>query len=258
MSLVADQISLSLSGSEQLLHSVSLEVSPAELVVLIGPNGAGKSSLMKTMAGVVPPDDGRLQLDKVNFADVKPAERARRLAYLPQKLELAWPNKVRDVVALGRYAYGASPGRLTGDDRLYVEEALSVCDLTQFADRRADTLSGGEVSRMHFARILAGQPQYILADEPVAALDPRQQFRIMELILSFVKAGGGALIVLHDLQLAARYADKLVWLDKGRVVSTGKVADTMTAERISSVYGVEANIEHAEQGLKVSFVGPTS
>jgi iron complex transport system ATP-binding protein len=170
-------------------------------------------------------------------------ERARTVAYLPQQRPLAWPNAVRDVVALGRFAYGAAPGRLSREDAEAVDRAVALCDLSAFVSRAADTLSGGELARMHCARAFAAETPLLIADEPVAALDPRHQFRIMDIIRSYVERGGGALVVLHDMSLAARYATRLIWMKDGRIVANGTPAETLTPERLADIYGVQARID---------------
>ncbi|MBN2971817.1 ABC transporter ATP-binding protein [Roseomonas aeriglobus] len=223
------------------IADAGLSVAPGELVVLLGPNGAGKTTLLQLLLGLAVPDAGTAEIDGRPAAAIAPIERARRISYLPQARPIAWPACVRDIVALGRFAYGAS-GRLRGQDAAAVDRALTACDLTAFAGRRADTLSGGEAARMHLARALAAEAPVIVADEPVASLDPRHQHRVLALLAQFVADGGGALVVLHDLDLAARYADRLVWMADGRIVADGPVAETMTEERVAAVYGVRARM----------------
>ncbi|MEL7488835.1 MAG: ABC transporter ATP-binding protein, partial [Pseudomonadota bacterium] len=170
----------------------------------------------------------------------------------PQIRPLAWPNTVRDVVALGRYAHGAALGRLGGADADAVNRAIAACNLGALAGRRADTLSGGELARMHCARAFAAEAPLLVADEPTAALDPRHQFRILDLIADFVARGGGALVVLHDVEMAARYASRLIWMKDGRIIADGAPASTLNAERMETVYGVRAQID----GVNVRMKGP--
>lgn len=229
------------AGGAILVADAELTVSPGELVVLLGPNGAGKTSLLRAALGLTP-SGGTATLNSEAVASMTPAARARALSYLPQMRPLAWPARVRDVVALGRFAHGVTLGRLSPRDAEAVEEALVRCDLIPLADRATDTLSGGELARVHLARALATEAPLIVADEPVAALDPRHQHRVMGLLRNFVGGGGGALAVLHDLALAAAYADRLVWMKDGRVVADGPVRETMTVARIAQVYGVRARI----------------
>ncbi len=246
---VADA-TLSICGAP-LLERASLSLSPGELVVLLGPNGAGKTSLLRVALGLARADSGSALLGDRPPASLSPENRARAVTYLPQMRELAWPITVRDVVALGRYAFGASPARLGDADAQAVARAIDACDLSQLANRATDTLSGGELARVHIARALASGAPMMVADEPVASLDPRHQHNVMRLIRTFVDSGGGALVVLHDLDLAALYADRLVWMSAGRTLADGSVADTMTAERIAQVYAVGATVTRQDGVTRV-------
>lgn len=239
------------SDGATLVDQASLTVRSGELAVLLGPNGAGKTSLMRVAAGVEPASAGTVLLDGRDIAAMSPSDRARLAAYLPQTRPLAWPCLVRDVVALGRFAHGAALGRPAPEDRRAIEAAIGKCQLTDFAHRRTDTLSGGELARVHLARAFAAEAPLLLADEPVAALDPRHQFQIMELMRAYVAEGGGALIVLHDLSLAARFADRLIWMKDGRILADGPPAETLTPERLADIYGVKASID----GLSIEVDG---
>lgn len=241
MSLTVTDASLSVRGAA-LLHRASLSLAPGELVVLLGPNGAGKTSLLRVALGLAHADSGTATLGNQPAKSLSAQDRARAVTYLPQMRALAWPIRVRDVVALGRFAYGAAPSRMGEADRLAVEGAMDACDLGGLADRATDTLSGGELARVHIARALASAAPLMVADEPVASLDPKHQHQVMRLIRSYVDRGGGALVVLHDLDLAALYADRLVWMAGGQTVAEGSVADTMTAALIERIYGVNATI----------------
>lgn len=234
-----------------LLDRASLLLEPGELVVLLGPNGAGKTSLIRVALGLVRPDGGSAAIAGADPAAMTAGERARAVTYLPQIRDLAWPVRVRDVVALGRFAYGAAPARLGEADNLAVAHAIAACDLCDLADRATDTLSGGELARVHIARALASQAPLIVADEPVASLDPRHQHQVMRLIRGFVDRGGGALVVLHDLDLAALYADRLVWMSEGRTLVDGSVAGTMTPHWIEAVYGIQATVTQAGGATRV-------
>ena len=225
-----------------LVRAASFTLNPGELVVVLGPNGAGKTSLLRGVLGLVPASDGQAMLGSKTISDLPPAERARAISYLPQARPLAWPNRVHDVVALGRFAHGGALGRLGPIDREAVDRAIAACDLTHLQDRRTDTLSGGELARVHCARAFATEAPLLIADEPVAALDPRHRFRIMDLVRKFVDQGGGALVVLHDIPLAARYGDRLIWMQDGAIIADGPVAETLTPERLMAIYGVRARI----------------
>lgn len=225
-----------------LVNAANFSLRSGELVCLLGPNGAGKTSLLRTVLGLESATAGAASVDGVNCANLSAMARARLIAYLPQQRPLAWPNAVRDVIALGRFAYGAAPGRLQRADADAVSRAMELCDLSDLAHRSTDTLSGGELARVHCARAFAAEAPLLIADEPVAALDPRHQFRIMDIIQSYVARGGGALVVLHDVSLAARYASRIIWMKDAKIVADGSPADTLTTERLADIYGVKARI----------------
>ncbi len=225
-----------------LVQKASFRLSPGELVALLGPNGAGKTSLLRSTLSIESRTSGKATIADIDISSLSPMERAKYISYLPQTRPLAWPNLVRDVVALGRFAFGAGLGQLKERDAAAVGRALRACDLEHLSGRSTNTLSGGELARVHFARAFAAEAPLLIADEPVAALDPRHQFRIMNLVRDFVSKGGGALIVLHDIPLAARYADRIIWMKEGCVVSDGSPQETLSAERLHEVYGVRAKV----------------
>ena len=232
-----------LAGQTHLFENASFTLAPGELICLLGPNGAGKTSLLRTSLALEKRSSGMATLGGVDCERLTPMARARKVAYLPQQRPLAWPNSVRDVVALGRFAYGAAPGKLKQADADAVNSAIDLCDLGELAHRTTDTLSGGELARVHCARAFSADAPLLIADEPVAALDPRHQFRIMDIIQSYVARGGGALVVLHDISLAARYASRLLWMKDGKIVADGTPAATLTAERLAEIYGVRATTD---------------
>ena len=248
--LLAEKLSVK-TGTTDLVQDASFRLVPGELVALLGPNGAGKTSLLKAALGIERRSSGLAALDGADSEKLLPIQRARRVAYLPQQRPLAWPNTVRDVVALGRFAYGAAPGRLSPDDAVAVDKAIERCDLTSLTDRHTDTLSGGELARVHCARAFAADAPLLVADEPVAALDPRHQFRIMDIMQEFVQDGGGALVVLHDISLAARYATRMIWMKDSRILADGSPDETLTSERLADIYGVRATVT----GRSVSIEG---
>lgn len=240
------------AGNAPLVQGASFTLSPGELVVLLGPNGAGKTSLLRGALGLTPRDAGTALIDGDNTASLAPQARARKISYLPQARALAWPICVKDVVALGRFAHGASISRLNETDKAAIDAALSACELQSLAHRRTDTLSGGELTRVHFARALAAQTPFLVADEPIAALDPRHQFAIMDILAAYVQQGNSVLVVLHDISLAVRYASRLIWMQSGHIIADGRVEETLTAERLSSVYGIRSEIH----GRDVRLIGP--
>jgi iron complex transport system ATP-binding protein len=230
-------------GARALLRRVDLDVRAGELFGLIGPNGAGKSTLVKAIAQLVP-HDGRILVGGERLDRLPARERACRLAYLSQDDRLQWPIAVRDLVALGRHPYRGSwwrgAGAASADDRRAVERALRATDVWRLRERRADTLSGGERARARLARVLAVEAPLLLADEPVAALDPLHQLQVMELLHAQCRAGTAAIVVLHDLTLASRFCDRLLLLDQGAPVAAGTVAEVLSTENLRRVYGIRA------------------
>ena len=244
------------AGGRELVRKATISLGAGEFVALLGPNGAGKTTLLGAALGLLPRSGGSSSLDGRDIARFSPAERARRVAYLPQRRSLAWPNRVRDLVALGRFAYGAALGRLGPSDSAAVDRALEGCGLGPLAERRADTLSGGELARVHCARVLAAETPLLAADEPVGALDPLHQHRVMELIRRFVNEGGGALVVLHDVPLAARYADRVCWMRDGELLGAGPPRSAVTPEAIAAAYGMVATVGWRGETPAVVMRGP--
>ncbi len=248
--LVVDRLSVAI-GDAALVKEVSFRLNPGEMVALLGPNGAGKTKMLRAALGLEKKSGGAATLGGAETATLDPISRALKLSYLPQTRPLAWPSVVRDIVALGRFSHGAALSRLKGADADAVNKAIAACDIDHLSNRKADTLSGGELARVHCARAFAAQTPLFIADEPVAALDPRHQFRVMDLIENFVRDGGGALVVLHDIGLAARYADRLIWMAEGAIIADGPPEETLTEKRLADLYGVKSHID----GLRVEIDG---
>lgn len=231
------------TGGQTLIENVSFDLKAGELTALLGPNGAGKTTALRAALGLQKISSGESRLSGALTHTLSPLLRARCAAYLPQARPLAWPNTVKDIVALGRFSHGGSLGRLAEADLSAVETAIEACDIIHLSERKADTLSGGELARVHIARALAAEAPLLIADEPVAALDPRHQFRVMDLIDAYVENGGGALVVLHDVALAAKYADRLIFMKDGKVVSDGTPEETLSARSLADIYGVKAQVK---------------
>lgn len=240
--LVVQGLSVDANGA-RLVDDVSLAVHGGELVAIIGENGAGKSSLMRAMAGYAAASSGRVMVDGLDVGAMSARERARMIGWLPQEMPLAWPVKVRDAVAIGRYAHGGLPGRLSDVDAAAVGRAIVECDLTRFADRSTAHLSGGETARVHLARTMVGEAPVLLADEPVAALDPRHRLAVMRLFRGLADRGAAVAMVLHDLALAARFADRIVGMKAGRVLVVGPPVDVVTSGWIGELFDVEAEVD---------------
>ena len=233
------------------LANVSLALEPGTITAICGPNGAGKSTLLEALAGLIAPDLGHVRLAETMLAAMTPRERARAIGYLPQRAEIAWDVPVRSLVELGRMPYGDARAEP-------VEAALAALDLAAFAERRAQALSGGETARVLLARVLAGEPRLILADEPLAALDLAHQLALLAHLRRAADEGAknrtGVVLVLHDLALAMNHADRAVVLHDGRVVADGPCEDALATEVIDRVWGVPARWL-GEPGQKALVVG---
>ncbi|NJR20414.1 MAG: ABC transporter ATP-binding protein [Hyphomonadaceae bacterium] len=213
-----DHVHMSL-GQHKVLNDISMRVSGGELVALVGPNGAGKTSLLRAGLGLCRPVSGSIYLDDIAIARYSLSEMARKIAYLPQTRALAWPLDVQSVVQLGRYAYGGALAPPNGTDHDAIERALSACNLKLLKKRNTATLSGGEMARVHIARALVSETPLLIADEPNAALDPRHAHEMMGIIKAYCQNGGGALVSLHDLNLASLYGDRVIVLHEGQIVA---------------------------------------
>ena len=253
--LKVENLSVSV-GQATLLNQVFLTVEPGELVIILGSNGAGKSTLLRCITGLQTFDQGLVTLDGTLITNLSSIQRARQISYLPQSRPNTWPIRVKDVVALGRYAYGVSPGNLKGEDLTQIEAAIESCNLTHLAERKIDTLSGGEQARVHCARTFCSQAPLVIADEPTNSLDPKHQLEVMNLIMRYVDNGNSGIVVLHEPELAARYADRLVWLKAGQIVADGKPSDTLTPEIMAEVYEVETEIDLAQEFPSVRTIRP--
>jgi len=237
--LTARDLSVKLAG-RAVLKNISLALSPGHLVALVGPNGAGKTTLLRALAGLVP-SDGAIHVGGDALSSLPLRERARRFAYLPQGHIVHWPLPARDIVALGRYPHGATdPARLTAKDTEAVLRAMQATDVVEFNDRRVTELSGGERSRVALARVLAVEAPVILADEPTASLDPRHQIDVMKSLRQAADKAALVIVVTHDLGLAARFADTVLVLSEGRLVSQGPSAEALSDDIMGDVFRISA------------------
>jgi iron complex transport system ATP-binding protein len=222
------------------LAGVDIGLQAGRCVGVIGPNGAGKSTVLAVLAGVLAADPGQVLLDGVPLQRVDRWERARRVGYLPQHAQAGWPMPVRDVVALGRLPWRAAWAADALQDARSVDLAMEQTDIAQFAARPITSLSGGELARAMLAVVLAGQPDILLVDEPVAALDPGHQLAVLQVLRARARAGAAVLIALHDLTLAARFCDELLVLHHGQVVKRGVPGAVLTEPMLAQVYGIRA------------------
>jgi iron complex transport system ATP-binding protein len=222
-------------GERTVLTNVSVSVGPGELVALVGPNGAGKSTLLSVLGGELAPTSGHAEISGRRVDAWSTPELARRRAVLPQRVTVAFPFTVAEVVRMGRAPYHRSPE--SADDDTIVASAMEEMAVRDLAARRHPSLSGGEQARVAVARVLAQATPILLLDEPTAALDVRFQELVLGAVARRVRAqSAAAVVVVHDLALAAAYATRVVLLSDGRIVGDGPPAEVLTAVRLTAVY----------------------
>jgi iron complex transport system ATP-binding protein len=225
-------------GQRSVLADLDFEAAPGELTAIIGPNGSGKTTLLRALSGELAAT-GEVRLNGRDIRALKPWQLAERRAVLPQATALAFPFTVREVVGLGLGA-----GRRQGDAAL-AARALARVDLGDFGGRLYQDLSGGEQQRVQLARVLCQvwspvidrEPRWLLLDEPVSSLDIRHQLLVMGIARDFARAGGGVIAILHDLNLAALFADRVVLMGEGRIAAAGPPAEVLDDEPLSTVFG---------------------
>lgn len=224
-------------GAAAILKNITFFVKRGELAALIGPNGAGKTTLLRAVAGLAP-YQGEIRLGGVSLSVLAAQARAKKLSYLPQGHMIHWPMAVADIVALGRLPHRSSIMRLTAPDETIIAAAIEAADLQELRHRRIDTLSQGEKARVMIARALAAQAPLLLADEPTAALDPYHQLHIMELLRAEAQKGAAVIAVLHDLTLAAQFADRVILLSGGIIAAQGAPGNVLSPENLETVYRI--------------------
>ncbi|MHA1113035.1 MAG: ABC transporter ATP-binding protein [Alphaproteobacteria bacterium] len=236
--LVAEGIGVRIDGAA-IVTGAALSASAGELVGLIGPNGAGKTTLLRAVAGLAP-HDGAVRLDGRPASALSRRAFARAVAYLPQGHGVHWPLTVRRLVALGRLPHLLPWQRPGPADATAIDGAMARTDIAHLGGRNVQTLSGGERARVLLARVLAVEAPVLLADEPIAALDPYHQLHVMALLRATADAGAAIVAVLHDLTLAARYCDRLVLMNAGRVVAEGDAATVLDETNLRAAYRLAA------------------
>jgi iron complex transport system ATP-binding protein len=220
-------------GQRAVIEGLTTALAPGRITAIVGPNGAGKSSLLLALAGLLEPASGGVMLDGTPLAAIAPRARAQAIGYLPQSPDIAWDVSVERLARLGRL-----PWRDRGTAQ--VEAALAALDLEALRRRPVSRLSGGERARVLLARVLAGEPRWILADEPLAALDLAHQLALIAHLRACADGGQGVAIVLHDLALAMNHADHVLVLDSGRLVKEGPPSQALAERTIAQVWGVSA------------------
>ncbi|HLZ78150.1 MAG TPA: ABC transporter ATP-binding protein [Sphingomonas sp.] len=239
VTIVCEGLEVSLGG-RPVLSGIDLRLDSGGLIGVIGPNGAGKSTLARAMLALVPPAAGRVLIDGSDAARLRAPELARRIAYLPQGQELHWPLSVERLIGLGRLPHLAPFSRIGAADGTAIEAAMRDTGTLALRHRIATELSGGERARVMLARALATGAPALIADEPLASLDPGHQMEVMALLANRAQAGLLVIVVLHDLSVAARFCDRLLLIDAGRLVADGAPGDVLTDAALAEVYGIAA------------------
>ena len=236
MKITAEAITVTI-GAATLLEDVSLTAKPGELLGLVGPNGAGKSTLLKVLAGLRE-TRGSVRYNDRPQSEFTAHQRAQQIGYLAQRAPVAWPLSVERLVALGRLPHLQSFAGNDPTGATAITAALADTDTLHLRQRIVDTLSGGELARVLMARALAVGGKALLADEPVAALDPYHQLQVMEILRSRADQGTSVIVVLHEVTLAARFCDHLVLLDRGRIAASGPPSQVLSDENLRATYHV--------------------
>ena len=245
MRLAVENLHASL-GDARVIRGVSLAAEGAQFVGLIGPNGVGKTTLVRAIAGLIP-FGGSVVLDGEAVSAMSPRARARAMSYLAQGAGSHWPLEVSRLIALGRLPHLEPFHRASAADEAAIARAIALAGVGEFIGRDVLTLSGGERARVLLARALAVEAPLLLLDEPVSALDPYHQIRIMEVLRAYADEGRTVVAVLHDLSLAARYCDRLILLDNGKVKADGAPSEVLTPQNLRDTYRIEALIGGEEE-----------
>jgi iron complex transport system ATP-binding protein len=248
-------LSFSIDGNT-LLDQVSVDFHPGEISGLVGHNGSGKSTLLKLLARQQRPTSGSIQFADRPVETIASQEFARQVAYLPQDVSAANNMTVRELVACGRYPWHGALGRFTANDGAKVEEALALTHVDAFAERMVDTLSGGERQRAWLAMLMAQDARCLLLDEPTSALDIAHQMEVLSLVRRLSREKGlSVIIVLHDINMACRFCDRLYALKQGRLIAAGAATDLMNPQTLRDIYGVEMNVTaHPALDIPLAYV----
>jgi iron complex transport system ATP-binding protein len=223
-------------GGKTALDDVTFALASGELVAIVGPNGSGKTTLLRSLLGLVAADEGEATLDGRPVRAWSRRALAESIAALPQREEPAFPLTVHEAMLMGRWSRLGPIASVAESDELAIASALARCDVAGFEQRGTETLSGGEWQRVRLARALASMPRLLLLDEPTAALDIGHEMELFELLRELVADGLGVLVITHQLNLAARYADRMVLLDGGRVMAQGTPGEVLRADVVSKVF----------------------
>ena len=245
------------NGRKTVLSDVDLALHPGELVGLIGPNGAGKTTLLRALARLLRPQSGRVLLDGHDIWRLTPLQVAQHIGRVPQSANAAWPYTTEHVVRLGRYPHQGWLSPFNGKDVAAVDKTLTLLGLQAMRHRLLNTLSGGEQQRVLIARALVQEPTVLLLDEPIANLDINHQHQVLTMVQNLVREYNlAALLAIHDLGLAARYCDRLILLNQGRIWAAGSAAEVLQPDHLRTVFGVESQLYRDPSGQWALSVEP--
>lgn len=239
-------------GQEAILNKVSLNLRQGDFHIVLGPNGAGKSTLLKILSGDSKVSSGEVLLDNKPLSSYSLKQLALKRAVLSQRYHFMFPMTVYEVCALGRTPYMGT--RLSQDDKRAIDEALTLLELQAHAHKDYSNLSGGEQQRVQIARVLCQETDLLFLDEPLSALDIRHQIKLLDLLKQFSQQGKTILCVMHDINLALRYASHLSFLKQGRVAFQGKAQEINNAAIIESIYGVQVNLLKGEDSIPQIYI----
>tara|TARA_B100001115_G_scaffold62197_1_gene46134 strand:+ start:39 stop:812 length:774 start_codon:yes stop_codon:yes gene_type:complete len=248
MSIRADSINIELNN-RTILKDVSLNINQGEIISVIGPNGAGKSTLLKSLAGDIKPSEGNIYYDQKNIMAIDIQERAFTRSVMSQLQQVAFDFSVKEIIEMGWVDRGESA--YADEFENAVMEVVSKCGVIDLIDRNFNTLSGGEQRRIHFARTLlqlwrpsdSSDPKYLLLDEPTANLDLTYEVKLLNIVKDVSREGAGVMLVLHDLNLAAKFSDKIVLINDGSIVKIGDPKEVLEANILSSVYNIDIKVK---------------
>jgi iron complex transport system ATP-binding protein len=251
MMLVVENISVSY-GSRRVLSGVSFELKPGEIIALLGANGAGKTTLIRALNGLIPISTGRISLDGRGLKDCSRRDIAQKIGVVAQENETKFPVTVLEFVLGGRFAHGRAFGWESDEDLDHARDAINACDLGEYSSRLMNELSGGERQRVVLARALATNAGILLLDEPTANLDLAHQALMFRLVRQRCRVSkGSAIVITHDLNLAAEFGDKIMLLKDGRIFAKGSPEDVLTVSNIAAAYGVDVRLDENPVSKKV-------
>lgn len=235
--------------NRNVIDAFNVEIPRESIVGLIGPNGSGKTTILRALAGLLEPQQGTVQINNTNLNQFSKQKRARLLGWVPQREAFSWSLNVEDIVTLGRAPHRGWLLPYSGHDREVVQKALARTELQPLARRSIDQLSGGEFQRVLIARALAQEPKILLLDEPTANLDIHHQIQVLDIVQELVnKERMTAVIAIHDLNLAARYCDRLILINKGRARCKGSPEHVLSPENLAEVFNVDAQLYRDPHG----------